>query len=60
MEARGSAARADIEIPALNISIRWSLRRNDDRRLPASHTVEIVFTLPPDFPHGGISNVPGM
>jgi hypothetical protein len=53
-------ARADIEIPAQNISIRWSLRRNDDKRLPASHTVEIVFTLPPDFPHGGIANIPGM
>jgi hypothetical protein len=42
------------------MSIRWSLRRNDDSRLPASHTVEIVFTLPPNFPHGGIANVPGM
>jgi len=28
--------------------------------LPASHTVEIVFKLPPDFPAGGISNVPGI
>jgi hypothetical protein len=54
------AARADIELPAWNISIRWSLRRNDDKQLPASQIVEIVFTLPPDFPHGGISNIPGM
>jgi hypothetical protein len=54
------AARADIEIPAQNISIRWLLRRNDDRQLPASHRIEIVFTLPPDFSHGGISNVPGI
>jgi hypothetical protein len=22
--------------------------------------VEIAFTLPPDFPHGGISNIPGI
>jgi hypothetical protein len=28
--------------------------------LPASHKIEIVFTLPPDFPHGGIANVPGI
>jgi hypothetical protein len=28
------AARADIEIPAQNISIRWLLRRNDGRQLP--------------------------
>jgi hypothetical protein len=54
------AARADIEIPAQNISIRWLLRRNDGRQLPASHKIEIVFTLPPDFPHGGIANVPGI
>ena len=28
--------------------------------LPASHTVEVMFTLPPDFPHGGITNIPGV
>jgi len=54
------AVRADIEIPELKMAIRWSLRRNDDKQLPASHTVEIVFTLPPDFAHGGISNIPGV
>jgi hypothetical protein len=54
------AVRADIEIPELKIGIRWSLRRNDDKQLPASHTVEIVFTLPPDFLHGGIANIPGV
>jgi hypothetical protein len=52
--------RADIEIPEQKISIRWSLRRNDDKSLPASHTVEIMFTLPADFPHGGITNIPGV
>jgi hypothetical protein len=54
------AIRADIEIPEQKIGMRWSLRRNDDKALPASHTVEIMFTLPPDFPHGGISNIPGV
>lgn len=54
------AARADIEIPAQNISIRWLLRRNDNKQLPASHIIEIKVTLPPDFPHGGISNIPGV
>ena len=38
----------------------WSLRRNTDQSLPASHTIEIMFNLPADFPTGGISNVPGM
>ena len=52
--------RAAIEIPEQNVSLRLSLRRNDDKQLPASHTVEIEFTLPPDFVHGGISNIPGI
>jgi len=52
--------RAEIEIPEQKVSVRWSLRRNDDKQLPASHTVEIVFSLPPDFAHGGISNIPGV
>jgi hypothetical protein len=48
------AARADIEIPAQNISIRWSLRRNDNKALPASHTIEMMFTLPPVSPMAGL------
>ena len=59
-QAPDLAIRADIEIPEQKISTRWSLRRNDDKALPASHTVEVMFTLPPDFPHGGITNVPGV
>ena len=54
------AIRADIEIPEQKLSARWSLRRNDDKSLPASHTVEVMFTLPPDFPHKGITNIPGV
>jgi hypothetical protein len=52
--------RGEIEIPEQKISVRLSLRRNDDKQLPASHTVEIMFTLPPDFSHGGIANIPGI
>jgi S1-C subfamily serine protease len=52
--------RGEIEIPEQNMSLRLSLRRNDDKQLPASHMVEIMFTLPPDFPHGGIANIPGV
>jgi hypothetical protein len=52
--------RAEIEIPEQKVQVRLSLRRNDDKQLPASHTVEIVFTLPPDFAHGGIANIPGI
>jgi hypothetical protein len=37
-----------------------SLRPNTDKTLPASHTIEIVFKVPTDFPFGGISNVLGI
>ena len=52
--------RGEIEIPEQKVSVRLSLRRNDDKQLPASHTVEIMFTLPPDFAHGGIQSIPGI
>jgi len=54
------AVRADVEIPERRITMTMSIRRNTDQALPASHTVEIVFNLPADFPFGGISNVPGI
>jgi hypothetical protein len=54
------AVRADIEIPERQFSVTWSLRRNSDQSLPASHTIEIVFNLPADSPSGGVQNVPGV
>jgi hypothetical protein len=54
------AVRADLEIPERRVTVTWSLRRNTDQALPASHTIEIMFNLPADFPGGGISNVPGI
>jgi hypothetical protein len=54
------AIRADVEVPERKLAMTWSLRRNTDKSLPASHTVEIIFKLPPDFPAGGITNVPGI
>jgi hypothetical protein len=54
------AVRADIEVPDRHMTVTFSLRRNTDQALPASHTIEIMFNLPPDFPGGGIANVPGV
>ncbi len=54
------AVRADVEIPDRHLRMTWSLRRNTDKALPASHTIEITFTLPADFDEGGIGNVPGV
>jgi hypothetical protein len=52
--------RADITIPDRNMTVTWTLRRNTDQALPASHTIEIMFNLPADFAGGGIANVPGV
>ena len=54
------AVRGDIEVPERNMSVTLSLRRNTDQSLPASHTIEIVFTLPADSPSGGVQKVPGV
>jgi hypothetical protein len=51
--------RAEIEIPEQKVRASMSLRRRDN---PAGPTVdiEIVFTLPADFVHGGIVIIPGI
>jgi hypothetical protein len=54
------AVRADIEIPDRKFKMTMSFRRNTDSSLPASHTAELTFILPPDFPGGGVANVPGI
>ncbi len=54
------AVRADIEIPDRKFKMTMSFRRNTDTSLPASHTAELTFILPPDFDGGGVGNVPGI
>lgn len=55
-----TVVRADVAIPDRQLTLKWTLRRNDDRSLPASHTVELIFALPPNFDHHGIQSVPGV
>jgi hypothetical protein len=52
--------RADVEIPERQMSVRWSLRRNTDKALPASHMIEIIFKLPANSPGGGVAQAPGI
>src|SRR6266849_6051396 len=54
------AVRADIDIPDRKFKMKISFRRNTDTSLPASHTAELTFILPPDFNGGGVGNVPGI
>lgn len=55
-----TALRGDVEIPGRNLRATITIRRNADATLPASHTIEIQFTLPEDFPNAGVANVPGV
>jgi hypothetical protein len=59
-QAADVAVRADIDIPDRKFKMTMSFRRNTDTSLPASHTAELTFILPPDFAGGGVSNVPGI
>jgi hypothetical protein len=52
--------RADVEVPERKLIMTWTLRRNSDKDLPASHVVEFMFKLPRDFAGGGVSNVVGI
>lgn len=54
------AVRGEIEIPEAKTAVKFSVRRNTDKALPASHTIEIMFSLPADFPNGAITNIPGI
>jgi Caspase domain len=54
------AVHADIEIPARNLKMTLTLRRNTDAALPASHTIDLAVTVPPGFSGGGINNIPGI
>src|SRR6188474_683696 len=54
------AVRCDILVPKRRITVRWSLRQNTDKSLPASHAIEIEFLLPADFPEGGVQEVLGL
>jgi len=54
------AVRADIDIPERKFKMTMSFRRNTDTSLPASHTAELTFVLPPDYDNGTVANVPGI
>lgn len=50
--------RAELEIPERHMRMTMSLRRNPDKALPASHTIEIAFRPAPDL--GEISSIPAL
>jgi hypothetical protein len=51
---------AQADIPARNLSVTITIRRNSDPALPASHLMELDFRVPDTFVGGGISGLPGI
>ena len=51
---------ADASIPARNLDVEVLLRRNADANLPASHLMEVKFTVAESFVGGSIANLPGV
>ncbi|MCR6501275.1 hypothetical protein MUO32_19760 [Shinella sp. CPCC 101442] len=49
--------RAQINVPSKGLTALITFRRNADKSLPASHIVELVFSLPESFEGGGIESV---
>lgn len=46
-----------INVPGRGLTALLTFKRNTDPSLPASHLVEIVFAVPPDFEGGAIESV---
>lgn len=48
---------ARINIPGRGLTALVTFKRNSDASLPASHLIELVFSVPPDFEGGAIDSV---
>ncbi len=46
-----------ITVPGRGLTALVTVKRNNDSSLPASHLIEIVFAVPPDFEGGAIDSV---
>jgi hypothetical protein len=46
-----------INVPGRGLTALMTFKRNTDPSLPASHLIEIVFAVPPDFEGGAIESV---
>ncbi len=51
------AIRASVTMPNSKVELKMTIRKNTDQSIPASHLIEMVFTVPEDFPGGVVDNV---
>ena len=54
----GPEVEASLEVPERKMTIKFSLHKNADDTLPASHLVEVVVDTPADFPGQSIGSIP--
>lgn len=54
----GPEVAANLDVPGRNMTIKFSLHKNADDTLPASHLVEVVVDTPADFPGKSIGSIP--
>lgn len=54
------AIKAEVTVPERGINLRMIIRRNGDKTLPASHLIEMIFTVPEGFAGGAIETVSRM
>lgn len=51
------AVRATVTMPTSKVEMKMTIRKNTDKSIPASHLIELVFTVPEGFPGGVVDNV---
>lgn len=51
------AVRGTVTMPTSNVQLKMTIRKNTDQSIPASHLIEMVFTVPDGFSGGAIDNV---
>ncbi|MBB3296398.1 hypothetical protein FHT80_001006 [Rhizobium sp. BK226] len=52
-----ATVQGNVSVPERNLSALITFKRNSDPSLPASHLVEVVFSVPPNFEGGSIDSV---
>jgi hypothetical protein len=58
--APGYAVIAQVSMPSRPFDMAMTIRRNLDPALPASHIIEINFSMPPNSDTGGVSDMIGV
>ena len=52
-----AAIRGEVNIPDKGVTLKLTIKRNGDKTLPASHIIELAFTVPEGFQGGSVDGV---